>query len=164
MKMVLVRDDGGDSFHWTGWCIHHAQDQYGGYCGWLLHSPGKPRTSDFNYHVARCQCGRPKEERNACSNDLRGIFSKEVDCAILTGAQKKKINKAISQLVLSTLRPYELANETFLQDLITASMEVGAHHGANGLFSFDISGRNKLISGDGVRMSLDKTYEETILY
>ena len=66
--------------------------------------------------------------------------------------------------MLSTLRPCELANEPFLHDLISISMEVGAKHGANGSFFFDISKANKLISGDGVRKGLDKIYEETVAY
>ena len=69
-----------------------------------------------------------------------------------------------SKLVLSTLRPYELANEPFLHDLICTSMEVGASHGAHGSFHFDISKHNKLISGDGVRKSLDKLYNETVAF
>ena len=96
--------------------------------------------------------------------DIRGCFFKEVDSAILSGDQKKKLNNSISKLVLSTLRPYELANEPFLHDLICQSMEVGARHGANGSFQFNLSKHNKLISGDGVRKSLDKLYNETVAF
>ena len=163
LKLLLDRDEEG-KFYCTGWYIHHARDHHGGYCGWLLHCPAKARTSDFNYHVSRCDCGKQEEEGKVNRSDLRNIFGKEEVKSILTPAQKTKLNKAISQLVLSTLRPYELANETFLQDLITASMEVGAAHGGKGVFSFDSTGRNKLISGDGVRKSLDKIYDKTVLY
>ena len=82
----------------------------------------------------------------------------------LSPTDKVQLNQAISNLILSSLRPYELANEPSLEDLIRISMEVGARHGANRSFKFDLSGSNKLIGGDGVRKGLDKTYEEIVLY
>ena len=80
--------------------------------------------------------------------------------SVLSGKDKLKLNKAISDMILSSLRPYEIANEPFLKDLITTALEVGARHGNLGSFHFDLRNKNSLISGDGVRKKLDKVYSE----
>ena len=67
-------------------------------------------------------------------------------------------------MILSTLRPYEIANEPFFMDVISKAMDIGARHGKSGRCHFSFAGRNKLISGDGVRKNLDKVYNETSEY
>ena len=67
-------------------------------------------------------------------------------------------------MILSTLRPYELANEPFLHDLILNAMEVGARLSRERVRRLQLDDDNKLISGDGVRKNLDRVYDNTKAY
>ena len=132
----------------------------------LYSRPPKISTSELNYHTKRCQCGLGRGADKDESKDSRanGFFNDLKPATKLSGRDKKDLNRAITQMVLSSLRPYELANEPFLGDLLIKAMEVGARHGTKGCNRFDILGDNKLISGNGVRQNLDKVYEETTEY
>ena len=114
MKLLVVKSEEGTFFH-SGWGIHHAHNKRGAYCGWLLHSTAKKiRTSELNYHTGTCLCGSNEEEAIG-NNDIRGLFGSinNTKPYLLSPADKKKLNNAISHLILSTLRPYEIANEPF---------------------------------------------------
>ena len=103
-------------------------------------------------------CGRsPSDIQHSLQSAHRSFFKK--DGILLTHAEKNKLNGAVTEMILSSLRPYEYANDPFLHKLIATAMEVGANH-KSGAFPVVLEGNNKLISGDGVRKNLDKTYAE----
>ena len=66
---------------------------------------------------------------------------------------KRLLNTAITNMILSSLRPYEIANEPFLASLLEKALEVGARYGykAGKQLRFCLEDTNKLISADGVR-------------
>ena len=163
--MLLVEQDNTGAYLYTGWVIHHAMSRLGCYCGWILFSGAKRvRTSELNYHTARCRCGVvDAEDDEAEDKSIVGFFGRPSG-AVLTARDKRDLNSAITKMVLSSLRPYELANEQFLHDLLGTALEVGARHGRFGAISFDLTKENKLISGDGVRKNLDATYTEVTKY
>ena len=166
MKILLHRTE-EDSYHSTGWAIHHISSSRGGYCGWLLHSSGaKIRTSDLNYHTDRCWCGRESDQKlDPVGNGMEDFFKvNKVPIARLSTADKRSINASLKQFVFSSLRPYEILNEPFLKDVITNAMAVGAHHGKNGTFRFSLTGENSLISGDSARKALSVHYEALVAY
>lgn len=125
----------------------------------MLYSGSKKiRTSELNYHTKRCICGRVSEEAKNTGADT-DIFGR-VRKTILASKDKTELNSAVTNLVLSTLRPYELANEPFLIDLLSKAMEIGSRYGGGRGVTFDLRDKNKLISGDGVRKNLDRVYDE----
>ena len=77
----------------------------------------------------------------------------------MTVRDKDELNTALTEMILSTLRPYQIANEPFLKRLMVKALEVGARHGNAGTFKFELSGTNRLISADGVRQKLDSVYD-----
>ena len=143
----------------TGWVIHHGKSQQGVYCGWLHFSSGKRiKTSDVNYHVQRCYCGGKSVVARSNNDQHIADFFREPECDVLSSTDKKELNAAVTKMVLSTLRPYEIANEPFFMDVISKAMEIGSLHGKQNQKTcrFDLTGKSKLISGDGVRANLDK--------
>ena len=89
------------------------------------------RTSEVNYHANRCVCGHQPENEDDHDPNVRratDLFGR-IPKASLTGKDKSLLNTSITNMILSTLRPYELANEPFLHDLILNAMEVGARLG-----------------------------------
>ena len=111
----------------------------------------------MNYHVQRCFCGN--KDVIASSNNDQDIadFFRQPDCEVLSFKGKQTLNAAITKMILSKLRPYEITNEPFFMDVISKAMEIGAIHGKHNekTCHFDLTGKNKLISGDGVRANLD---------
>ena len=96
---------------------------------------------------------------------LESLFSSaNATPTLLSGKDKSDLNKAVTNLVLSSLRPYELANEPFLRDLVFSAMKVGARIGGSGVKRLKLDDSNKLISGDGVRKNLNKVYDEHIVF
>ena len=164
---LLVEKDGVEEgkFLYTGWAIHHAKSKNGGYCGWMLFSgPNKVRTSDLNYHTARCaivmKAGNADESDAKVGLDFFGRSPK----TCLSGKDKASLNASVTNLILSTLRPYELANEPFLRDLILNAVNVGYRIGSGGVLRLDFDDESKLITGDGVRKNLGRVYEEITSY
>ena len=155
--MLLVEKNAAGAFLHTGWVIHHAKSRSGVYCGWLSFSDAKRvRTSELNYHVEKCYCGTEFEEDEIkAERSIMGFFNAPSTAVLLTAQDKRDLNEAITNLVLSSLRPYELVNESFFGDLLKTTLKVGSRHGRFGEVSFDVSKKNKLISGDGVRKNLD---------
>ena len=84
--------------------------------------------------------------------------------AVLTSSDKNKLNNAMTTMILSSLRPCELANDPFFHAVLSTAMGIGARLAQLGASSFSLEGCNKPISGDGVRKNLDKVYENTIEY
>ena len=94
------------------------------------------------------------------------FFFGALESKVLDSKEKTLLNDAITKMILSSLRPYEITNEPFFADVLCKAMEVGARHGksCSTTCSFDLTSRNKLISGDGVWKNLDKVYEDTVKF
>ena len=96
--------------------------------------------------------------------NVQDLFGR-VKETILSRKDKLELNGAITRFILSSLRPYEVANEAFLSELIVACMETGARVCNGGTLRINLEKEpNKLITGDGVRKNLDKVYEEIVAY
>ena len=161
----MVEKDETGAYLYSGWVIHHARSRLGSYCGWILFSNAKRvRTSELNYHTDRCRCGAENADDNGENSSSIAEYFGKPPGATLTARDKRDLNDAITTMVLSTLRPYEIANEIFLHDLVSTALEVGARHGRYGAVTFDLSNSNKLIGGDGVRKNLDAIYTDVCKY
>ena len=84
--------------------------------------------------------------------------------AKLTPRDRRELNEAVTKMILASLRPYEIVNETFFGDIIETALVVGSRHGKSGSRRFNLKDDDKLISGDGVRAALDKVYDSTVEY
>ena len=128
----------------------------------LFSASRKVKTSELVYHAQRCNCGIKPSERKSNPQEQKLFAVKPEPPTDITANDKKYLNKAINDLVLSSLRPYELANEPFLSYLMEKALEVGARLGCNAgkEIRFCLEDSNKLITGDGVRKNLDKVYTE----
>ena len=131
----------------------------------LFSDSKKIRTSELVYHTNNCPCGRKAgESGNGNSMNVQDLFGR-VKETILSRKDKLELNGAITRFILSSLRPYEVANEAFLSELIVACMETGARVCNGGTLRINLEKEpNKLITGDGVRKNLDKVYEEIVAY
>ena len=163
---LIVEKRADEKYYFTGWVIHHAMTKNGGYCGQLqFFRTKKIRTSDLNRHMKSCECGKHLNPDLPSGSNQPEIPFQEKRCAKLSHADVKKLNKSITEFILSSLRPYELANEPFLTDVVARALEVGASYGARNFFHFDLKGDSnvsQLITADGVRMSLDKVDCEVV--
>ena len=95
----------------------------------LFSSAKKVRTSELNYHIERCSCGVRVVKEEDIEEKQSPFLMEQAPSYDLSSHEKGCLNKGITNLILSTLRPYEIANEPFLTSLLEKALEIGAYRG-----------------------------------
>ena len=158
---LVVEKNSDEDYKYVGWLVHHARFNDGTYCGFLKRAPMNPgiRVSDAAKHFNTCKAGQPEDPKKAKSNQSTLNFGYKSHT--LKKSECKKISKALRNWLNAHCREWEICDDELFGDFVESVLEVGATHGKQGHFRFDLS-QNSYNSSDVARQALPNDYKEVM--